>query len=380
VEKLNIIQIADKLNAGAGVPNFVFDLCAALRSAGNQVTLIGLLENTAEVPDQIKELEEAGVSVIQLGGKSKKDAILHDVPRLRKVIRERAGEEPTICNLHLKVSVLMGALATIGLKNVKCVETYHNMYHHYHLEHYVLMPRIKKYVTVSETAREEMFRRFHTPKRKVVAAPNGIDVKETRRIAGAASAERDEKVITVTTVARLSYEKNVGAPIEAFRELCNERLRYVIIGDGPQRDELRAKATNEYVEFKGYRPREEVLSSLANSDLVVLPSLWEGRSILMMEAMALGRPMMIADAPGIREPFAEPALREDELYRRSKFGYLVRTKEIKSYQAALRDFVEHPELHEKMMNYVYEKSEACDVSIMLSKYVETYKTVLDIKA
>lgn len=373
---MNIIQIADKLNAGAGVPNFVFDLCAALQGAGNHVTLIGLLENTGEVPDQIRELEKAGVTVIQLGGKNKKDAILHDIPRLRKVIRERAGKDLTICNLHLKLSVLMGAVATIGMKNVKCVETYHNMYHHYHLEHYALMPRIKKYVTVSETAREEMFRRFHTPKSKVVAAPNGIDVKETRRIAGETAAEKNKDIITIATVARLSHEKNVCTPVEAFQDLCNEKLRYVIIGDGPQREELQAKARNKYIEFKGYRPREEVLSSLANADLVVLPSLWEGRSILMMEAMALGRPLMISDAPGIREPFAEPTLQDGELYRRCEFGYLVRTKKIESYRAALKDFLDNPELREKMAKHVYEKSEACDISIMLSRYVETYQEII----
>lgn len=85
---------------------------------------------------------------------------------LRKAIVQIASDEQTVCNLHLKLSVLLGGMATTGLRNVKCVETYHSQYSHYSLEYNLMRPRISLYIPCSKSAGVEMQSRFHVPKEK----------------------------------------------------------------------------------------------------------------------------------------------------------------------------------------------------------------------
>ncbi len=94
---------------------------------------------------------------------------------LRNLIYEISGGETVICNLHLKLSVLMGTMAAVGLSNVVCIETYHNTYHHYWLQYNLCKFMIREYICVSETAYKEMQLRFHTPKHKLCAIPNGVN-------------------------------------------------------------------------------------------------------------------------------------------------------------------------------------------------------------
>jgi len=366
---LKIIQIMDNLITAGGVNSFVYDLCIALKEASQDVTLIGIIGDPDEVKDQALAVREAGIPVHCLCMKSKKQALAIGIPKLRRLVKEIAGNERTICNLHLKLSVLMGGLSTIGLKNVKCVETYHNTYHHYHLEYFLMQPRIKKYITVSETAKQEMFDRFHAPKRKVIAAPNGVDREKLRNMVSKRGHDGD--YTSVISVGRLSSEKNFLIPVKAFSSICNEKIRYTVIGDGPQRKEVEEAANgNSHIRFIGAVPRQIVLDELAAADIIVMPSLWEGRSILQLEAMAFDLPMILSDVPGLREPFYEGSLRGDEPLRRTTFGYLVKTNDVGSYREALLDYIKNKDKNEEMRNAV------CKVSInnSISKMVRTYLT------
>lgn len=364
----------DNLITAGGVNSFVYDLCIALKEAGQDVTLIGIIGDPVEVEGQALSVREAGIPVHCLCMNSKKKALAIGIPKLRRLVKEIAGAEKTICNLHLKLSVLMGGLSTIGLKNVKCVETYHNTYHHYHLEYFLMRPRIKKYITVSETAKQEMFDRFHAPKDKVVAAPNGVDREKLRSMV--LKFGHGGEYVSVISVGRLSYEKNLIIPVKAFSVLCNENIRYTVIGDGPQRQEIEESARgNKFIRFLGAVSRQTVLDELATADIIVMPSLWEGRSILQLEAMAFDLPMILSDVPGLREPFCEEALHEDETWRRTSFGYLVRTNEIRSYREALLDFFNSKDIVERMSRAVNAVSNDNSISKMIRTYLTAYEDV-----
>lgn len=371
---MKIIQIIDNLNTAGGVNSFVYDLCIALKDAGQNVTLIGILGDSEKSKTQAMAVKNAGIPVHCLCMHGKKQAIAKGMPKLRALIKEISGGEPTVCNLHLKLSVLMGGLSTIGLKNVKCVETYHNTYHHYHLEFFFMQPRIKKYITVSETAKKEMFKRFHAPKNKVVAAPNGVDREKLRGMVSRFGHDGD--YLSIISVGRLSYEKNFIVPVKAFSTLCNESIRYTIIGDGLQRQEIEeAAGGNPHIRFMGAVPRQTVLDELAAADIIVMPSLWEGRSILQLEAMAFDLPMILSDVPGLREPFGEKQLELDEKYRICDFGFLVRTNEEEAYKSSVNNFVEKAERRTSIKDFVGQISEVVDLKVTIKKYISVYEEV-----
>ena len=172
---MKVIQIMDNLETDGGVNSVVYDLCQAQRVLGADVSLIGIMDRGNSNNEQVQALRALGVSVHCLGAKSKPDALLRYVFALRNLIYEISGGETVICNLHLKLSVLMGTMAAVGLSNVVCIETYHNTYHHYWLQYNLCKFMIREYICVSETAYEEMQLRFHTPKQKLCAIPNGVN-------------------------------------------------------------------------------------------------------------------------------------------------------------------------------------------------------------
>lgn len=99
-------------------------------------------------------------------------------------------------------------------------------------------------------------------------------------------------------VSRLSPEKGVGELVRAWREIG---MPLKIVGDGPQRAELEALASDE-VEFAGAVPREQVFEIVRNSEIFVFPStLYEGFPLAMLEAMACGRAVIASDLGPRRE-------------------------------------------------------------------------------
>ena len=369
---MKVIQIADDLSTGGGVNSFVYDLCYALKEQGCDVSLIGILKKGYDLNSEISQLRAAGIRVECISAVSKKDAIIHCIGKLKTLIKDIADGDSTVCNLHLKLSVLMGVLATRGLKNVKCVETYHNTYHHYHLQCWVCSPFIKKYICVSETAKEEMHRRFKTPYKKLVAIPNGVSRSRIRTLAKIQEYKPQKGKIHIVSVGRLSYEKNFMAPVKAFINVCNENVQYTLVGGGPQEEEIKSIAfSNPYITLTGALSRDKTLQILAKADIVVMPSLWEGRSILQLETMALDKPMIISDVPGLREPFQESALDENELFRVCDFGFLVKTNELESYRAAIRFFMNNKNTVDCAM--IREISEQNDMNKVAITYISEYK-------
>lgn len=99
---------------------------------------------------------------------------------------------------------------------------------------------------------------------------------------------------------RLSHEKGVGTLIQAAKQ-CGCRL--VILGTGPQEAELKALAADAgNVEFKGFQTGEPLKNYVRNSRCVVLPSEWyENGPYSAMEAMSMGKPLIVSDRGGLPE-------------------------------------------------------------------------------
>ena len=94
-----------------------------------------------------------------------------------------------------------------------------------------------------------------------------------------------------------------------------------------------------------------------------MPSLWEGRSILQLEALVLDKPMIISDVPGLRETFNEHKLNPNETMRRCKWGYLVETNNVEAYKEAIISFKENREpFSSDNMEKIYSSYDIADVA------------------
>lgn len=121
-----------------------------------------------------------------------------------------------------------------------------------------------------------------------------------------ASVNEDGRVDFIC-VGRLSGEKGQRGLLEAFA-VVRDRLpgaRLSLIGGGPLHTELMALAdalsVTESVHFHGPLNEAETLAMIARSDVLVLPSFMEGLPLVIIEAMALGKPVVASGVAGIPE-------------------------------------------------------------------------------
>lgn len=127
---------------------------------------------------------------------------------------------------------------------------------------------------------------------------------------------------------RLSKEKGVKTLIE---QAVKANIKLYILGTGPIENELKEYAKDfSNVEFKGFQQGQALTDYIAKSRCVVLPSEWyENGPYSAMEAMALGKPLIVSDNGGL------PELVEDGVN-----GYIYADK--KQLSAKLRDIFALP--------------------------------------
>jgi glycosyltransferase involved in cell wall biosynthesis/ribosomal protein S18 acetylase RimI-like enzyme len=164
-------------------------------------------------------------------------------------------------------------------------------------------------VSVSEFHRDWAIRLGICDPRHIVAIPNGITEPCRNPAVESAQLRRSLGILPgdlfILSAARLASDKGLDDLIRAAAMLPpgSSPLRFAIAGDGPSRVALECLARSlgviGRVTFLGFR--HDVADLLAACDMVVLPSLREGLSIALLEAMAAGKPIVATSIGSQRE-------------------------------------------------------------------------------
>ncbi|WP_190232765.1 glycosyltransferase [Streptomyces avicenniae] len=161
---------------------------------------------------------------------------------------------------------------------------------------------------VSEAERETGLRAGIDGRYAVV--PNGIETDRYPHAGGVARRQAraalsavhalPQRVPLVVCVGRLTRQKGQDLLLRAWPEVAARvpGARLALIGDGPERDALR-RAAGPGVLVAGHS--DDVLPWYVAADVVVQPSRWEGMALAPLEAMAVGRPVVVTDVGGARE-------------------------------------------------------------------------------
>lgn len=194
-----------------------------------------------------------------------------------------------------------------------------------------LIGRTHGVVAVSQETKDELVRVFGVDGRRVSVVENGIDIlpfKEqvvdmgsVRRNLLGQSASACSCLPIVCSVGRLVELKNHAGLIQAVARLRDRGIvvDLVLVGDGECREALTSLARDmgldDYVHFSGYR--DDVPSVLAVCNVFVLPSLFEGSSLALLEAMAAALPIVATDIPGnagiLRDGFSGRMVKPDDI-------------------------------------------------------------------
>jgi glycosyltransferase involved in cell wall biosynthesis len=150
-------------------------------------------------------------------------------------------------------------------------------------------------IAVSESVASHVIDLGAAPER-VIVIPNGVDTDRFRPAS-------DGRLNQIAFVGRLVANKGSEDALEAFAGLGRSDWELVFVGDGPMRRRLEQRATklgvDTSVKFLG--AREDVPALLSRTAIVVRPSLTEGRSLTILEAMAAGACVVASDIVPNRE-------------------------------------------------------------------------------
>jgi phosphatidylinositol alpha-1,6-mannosyltransferase len=184
----------------------------------------------------------------------------------------------------------------------------------------LLVRHVDSFISVSRYSAERFTRWSKVSMDRAFILPNCVDLDRFQ------PQPRDMNLVAryglqsskvLMTMGRLAAEERY----KGFDEVINlmpkllERfptLKYLIVGDGPDRPRLEAKAAvlglSESVVFAGYIPESEKVAHYNLADAYVMPSMGEGFGIVLIEAAACGVPVIGSRADGSREALLDGRL------------------------------------------------------------------------
>ncbi len=210
---------------------------------------------------------------------------------------------------------------------------------------------------------------------KILTLPQGIDTKKFQFRARDINT-RDEVVLL--SVARLSPEKGLDHAIKAVHKLRSSlKLRYRIVGAGPERESLVALidrlGIKEDVELIGTMDQSKLLYEYYKADILLVPSIrgatgWEEtQGVVIQEAQATGLPVIATRIGGIPECITD-----------GKTGLLVEEKSPEEIARAVEFLASHPEKYREL-SYAGRKDveKRFDMNEVGGKLLNIYESVLE---
>lgn len=181
-----------------------------------------------------------------------------------------------------------------------------------------------------------------SPSQEIGVIYNGIDVSEFEPNLDSTIDDEDstnDNEIRVVCVSRLIERKGINYLIEAIEKLKDKQIQLILVGEGKQEDTLKKLVDDlkisDKVDFKGYVDHDQIAEIYRNSDIFVLPSLNEGMSNALLEALAAGLPVIVTDTGGTSELL-------------DGNGVLIPMADSDAIAEAIRGFVDEPEERRQM--------------------------------
>jgi glycosyltransferase involved in cell wall biosynthesis len=134
-----------------------------------------------------------------------------------------------------------------------------------------------------------------------IAAPVLPPAKTSRDAQRQALGAATEDTVTVT-VSRLAPQKNLGMVLDIASAVRDRPdLRFVVAGEGPEREKLQHRITDDRLQVALLGRSDDIASLLGAADLALLTSTWEARALVAQEALLAGVPLISTRVGGIEE-------------------------------------------------------------------------------
>ena len=207
---------------------------------------------------------------------------------------------------------------------------------------------------------KEAFDYYDTLGYKVFQVPNAIDI-------GSLSQNKDRRYgKQVIFAGRLSSEKGIDYLIEIAKKLSSD-IQLLILGTGPEEQKIRELTkTLKNIHYLGYQSKENTISLIRGSDILIQPSLKEGISSTILESMACNTVVIASNVGG-----------NAELIENNINGILVELKETDSFIEQITTLLNNVELRESLETQALNMVKKYDWNQVGYLYLNIYESVLD---
>ncbi len=318
------------------------------------------------------EFEQMGVPLHIIG--AKKFYGLQPLQQVRRILRDL---DVDLVHTHLTSSDVTGRL--LGrLAGLPVVSTLHNIPANYDrarfdrrwLQRLTARHAATHLVAVSPTIRQQFIDAWGIPQDQISTIYNAVPMDRYGAIPARPARETGAPVV-ITNIGRLSPQKGQRLLLDAFALVVQQQpaVKLMIVGQGRLEEELNAHAAqlglNEQVVFTGLR--RDIPQVLADSDVFVLSSLWEGLPVTAVEAMAAARPAIVTDVGGNRD-----------VVEHGRSGVVVPPNDVRALATAMLALATNPEQRVSMGEAARERvRDDFSIGTFTSAHEALYTRLLD---
>jgi len=227
---------------------------------------------------------------------------------------------------------------------------------------------------------KEEFIKEGIDKDKIVLLPNGVRIPDFKR--------SYDKCTSLVYLGRFTETKNIKTLIQAFSRVTlniDRKLMLVLIGDGPERNNInnliRKLNLEEYILLPGLV--KDPSNFLRDSDLFVFPSLIEGLSNSLIEAMSYKLPCIVTNIPGNVEAIGRRGMSyniKSGNFLTTEYGVLFNPKDIEGLCNALLFMINNKIIRKEIGQSAYQKvNSEYNIKLIAEKYRELYLTLINRK-
>ncbi len=195
---------------------------------------------------------------------------------------------------------------------------------------------------------------------KVLHVPNAIDISSL-------SQRKDRKYETqIIFAGRLSKEKGILTILEVAKKVP-DNIHLLILGSGPEEQRVKeATKLRTNVHFLGYQPREKTIPLIRGSDILIQPSIIEGISSTILEAMACKTPVIATMVGGNKE-----------ILEHNKTGILVKSDSSAQIIEEIFNLISDKEKKTNLTDKAFNEVQKYDWSKVGNLYLDIYKSLIN---
>ena len=194
----------------------------------------------------------------------------------------------------------------------------------------------------------------------VFQVPNAIDISSLETNVD----KRYSKQIIFA--GRLSHEKGIDSLISISQKLTDD-IHLIILGTGPEEEKIIDLAKNHNnIHFFGYQNKIQTISLIRGSDILIQPSLYEGISSTILEAMACKTAIIASDVGG-----------NSELIENNLNGIIIKPDNVDSFVEQIMNLFDNEKLRQLLVDNALKTVEKYNWNKVGSLYINVYESILD---